>query len=106
MNRQAIATLLAPVPVRSFASARLPFGVEVGGGILLALLAGAGDCLGHLCYALSAANGEISVAVAVSALFPAVSVLLAILLLKERIGRLQSIGLAVSAGSIVLLAGV
>lgn len=105
MNRQAIASALVRVPVVAFAPAREPLGVQMAAGVLLALMAGTGDCLGHLCYALSAAKGEISVAVATSALFPAVSVLLAVLLLKERIGRLQSIGLAVSAGSIVLLAG-
>lgn len=105
MNRHAIVTILARAPAPTFGTAKQPIGERMGAGVLLALMAGAGDCLGHLCYALSAASGEISVAVATSALFPAVSVLLAILVLKERIGRLQSIGLAVSAGSIVLLAG-
>lgn len=105
MNRHAIVSALARVPAPAFALAPQPLRIRMGAGVLLALMAGTGDCLGHLCYALSAANGEISVAVATSALFPAVSVLLAIVILKERIGHVQSIGLAVSAGSIVLLAG-
>jgi uncharacterized membrane protein len=105
MNLHVIAAALARGQVSAFAPSGKPPGGRMGAGVLLALAAGAGDCLGHLSYALSATNGEISVAVATSALFPAVSVLLAILILKERIGRVQSVGLAVSAGSIVLLAG-
>jgi drug/metabolite transporter (DMT)-like permease len=75
------------------------------GALVLALFAGAGDCLGHFCFAFSAAKGELSIAVATSALFPAVSVLLAIIVLKERINRSQAAGLGFSAGAVVLLAG-
>lgn len=78
---------------------------RVAGGVALALVAGLFDCLGHLAYVMSAATGEISIAVATSALFPAVSVLLAIIVLKESIGRLQSLGLGVSIGAVALLAG-
>jgi drug/metabolite transporter (DMT)-like permease len=77
----------------------------IGTGVVLALFAGASDCLGHVAYVLSASTGAISIAVATSALFPAVSVLLAILILKESIGRLQSLGLGISVGAVVLLAG-
>ncbi len=73
-------------------------------GVAMALFAGMTDCLGHLAYVMSAATGELSIAVATSALFPAVSVLLAIIVLKEGIGRLQSLGLGVSAGAVALLA--
>ena len=74
-------------------------------GIAMALFAGMTDCLGHLAYVMSAATGELSIAVATSALFPAVSVLLAIIVLKESIGRLQSLGLGISVSAVVLLAG-
>ncbi|MEZ5925818.1 MAG: hypothetical protein R3D57_15675 [Hyphomicrobiaceae bacterium] len=78
---------------------------QLTAGIAMALSAGLLDCGGHLAYAESAALGELSSAVAVTAMFPAVSVLLAIVVLKERIGRLQSLGLGVSAGAVVMLAG-
>lgn len=84
---------------------RTPSRSTIATGVVLALLAGASDCLGHVAYVLSASTGAISVAVATSALFPAVSVLLAILILKESVGRLQSLGLGISIGAVAMLAG-
>ena len=91
--------------VVSATTSNVSHGQTVGVGVVMALFAGMTDCLGHLAYVMSAALGELSIAVATSALFPAVSVLLAIIVLKEGIGRLQSIGLGVSVGAVVLLAG-
>ena len=67
MNRHAVVTALVRVPAPAFAQARELSSGRMGAGVLLALMAGAGDCLGHLSYALSAAKGEISVAVAMTA---------------------------------------
>jgi uncharacterized membrane protein len=62
-------------------------------GLLLCALAGFLDCIGQLGY-LSATQGQISVAAALVAMYPAISVGLAVWLLKERIGPTQWAGLA------------
>lgn len=72
-------------------------------GLLLCALAGLLDCIGQLGYVLSATQGQMSIAAALVAIYPAVSIGLAVWLLKERIGPLQLTGLAASFGSIVLL---
>jgi drug/metabolite transporter (DMT)-like permease len=72
-------------------------------GLALCALAGFLDCLGQLGYVLSATQGQISVAVALVAMYPAVSVGLAVWLLRERIGPTQWAGLATSGAGITLL---
>ena len=72
-------------------------------GLQLCVLAGVLDCLGQLGYVLSATHGKISVAAALVAMYPAVSVGLAVWLLKERIGPTQLAGLLATFVSIVLL---
>ena len=72
-------------------------------GLQLCVLAGFLDCLGQLGYVLSATQGKISVAAALVAMYPAVSVELAVWLLKEHIDRRQLAGLMASFVSIVLL---
>lgn len=72
-------------------------------GLALCALAGFLDCLGQLGYVLAATQGQISVAVALVAMYPAVSVGLAVWLLRERIGPTQWAGLATSAAGITLL---
>jgi len=61
------------------------------------------DCFGQLGYVLSATQGQMSIAAALIAFYPAVSVALAVWLLKERIGSPQITGLTASFGSILLL---
>jgi drug/metabolite transporter (DMT)-like permease len=73
-------------------------------GLLLCALAGFLDCLGQLGYVLSATQGQISVAAALVAMYPAVAVGLAVWLLKERIGPTQWSGLAATFSGIGLLA--
>ncbi len=73
-------------------------------GLLLCALAGFLDCLGQLGYVLSATQGQISVAAALVAMYPAVAVGLAVWLLKERIGPTQWGGLAATFAGIGLLA--
>lgn len=96
---------LGVIPASASQSPIVSHRQSVAVGMAMSLFAGMTDCFGHLAYVMSAATGELSIAVATNALFPAVSVLLAIVVLKESIGQLQLIGLGVSAGAVALLAG-
>ena len=71
--------------------------------LLLCATAGLLDCIGQLGYVLSATQGQMSIAAALVAMYPAVSVGLAVWLLGERLGSAQMIGFAASLCSIVLL---
>ncbi len=73
-------------------------------GIILALAAGVCSCLGNLPFygALSTEKSAASVVVFAS-LYPLVTVLLAIPLLKERLNRIQSLGIVISLGAMYLL---
>ncbi|MEQ1718381.1 MAG: EamA family transporter [Hyphomicrobium sp.] len=73
-------------------------------GLLLCAMAGLLDCLGQLGYVLSATQGQMSVAAALVAMYPAVSIGLAMWLLNERVAPLQMIGIIASLSSIFLLA--
>jgi len=72
-------------------------------GIGLAMTAGLLDTLGHVGYLHAATRGSMAVASALVAVFPGVTVLLATILLRERITRGQLCGLAFGAGGIVLI---
>ena len=63
-------------------------------GVMLAILAGVFDMLGHVGYVTAAVDGNMGVAAALVALFPAVSVALAILFLNESVTRRQVLGFA------------
>jgi drug/metabolite transporter (DMT)-like permease len=71
--------------------------------IALAMTAGLLDTLGHVGYLHAATRGSMAVASALVAVFPGVTVLLAAILLRERITRGQLCGLAFGAGGIVLI---
>lgn len=75
-----------------------------GGVVRLAVLAGALDALANLAYLLAVRQGLLSLVAVVVALYPAATILLARLVLGERTGRAQRIGLAVAAGSVALIA--
>ena len=62
------------------------------------------DAFGHLGYIVAATRDSMSVAAAVVALFPCVSVLLAVLVLRERLNFVLSCGILITILSVVLLA--
>lgn len=69
----------------------------------LAVVAGIFDAIGHMSYVHVATQGSMAVASALVALFPAVVVVLAVVVLRERILGLQYLGLAASAGGVAML---
>jgi bacterial/archaeal transporter family protein len=72
-------------------------------GILLALGSGIVSCLGNIAYFDVFSRGTKAAAVIpITALYPAVTVLLAIPLLNERLNRWQVIGIGLSLGAIYL----
>ncbi len=73
-------------------------------GLALALAAGLLDATGQLAYVLAATRGQMSIAAATTALYPAVVVALSIWLLKERICRTQLTGMLAGGVSIALMA--
>lgn len=61
------------------------------------------DTIGNACYALSARTGRLDVAAVISSLYPGATVLLAWVFLKERISRVQAIGILLALSAIILL---
>lgn len=67
------------------------------------LLSSVLDTLGNASYAMSARVGRLDVAAVLGSLYPGATVLLAWVFLKERISRIQAIGILLALGAIVLL---
>jgi drug/metabolite transporter (DMT)-like permease len=80
------------------ASFRLPPGLGwlvIGGGVL--------DMLANVLYLLATRYGSLAVAVTLCSLYPASTVLLARMVLRERLSRLQLIGMAGALVAVVLI---
>lgn len=71
--------------------------------VVLAAMAGLLDALGHTGYVHAATRGSMGVAAALVAIFPAVTVVLAAVLLRERVTRLQLVGFGIGATGIVFI---
>ena len=98
ISRIASAILILPLARRTGAM------VLVTGRVLgLAVLCGVLDASANLFFLLASRHGLLSLASVITSLYPAVTVLLAIWLLHEHTGRMQRIGLALAAASIVLI---
>jgi len=67
------------------------------------LLSSVLDTLGNATYALSARMGRLDVAAVLGSLYPGTTVLLAWVFLKERITRVQTIGILLALAAIVML---
>lgn len=70
-------------------------------GAVAGVLAGAAT----LCFQLAAQRGLLSLASVLASLYPAVTVVLAAAVLRERVGRAQAAGLALAAAAVGLIAG-
>ncbi len=69
----------------------------------LVLLNAAGDIGGNTCYILSGQLGRLDVAAVLGSLYPGMTVLLAAILLHERLNRSQWVGILAALGAIVLM---
>jgi drug/metabolite transporter (DMT)-like permease len=69
----------------------------------LALAAGAVDAGSNLAFLLASRHGYLSVAGVITSLYPAGTVLLAIVLLRERTGRIQWLGMGLAIVAVVLV---
>jgi drug/metabolite transporter (DMT)-like permease len=73
----------------------------------IALSVGAGllDAVGNTAFLLALRTGLLAVVSVLTSLYPAATVLMARLVLQERTGRVQRLGLALAAVSVTLIAG-
>lgn len=92
----AAAVLLAVVAVRRQVAARPP--------VAIAVLAGVLDSIANLTFLLATRQGHLVLVAVVTALYPAATVLLARVLLRERLRQVQLAGLAGAAAAVGLLA--
>jgi drug/metabolite transporter (DMT)-like permease len=89
--------VLAVVAIRRPALAAPPIQVS-----LLALI-GVGDMLGNLLFAAASTSGLVSITSVLASLYPIVTVVLARLVLKERVARSQEAGIALTLAGVALI---
>ena len=73
------------------------------GPLVMAAVSGADDAAGSICYVLAARIGLFGIAVVIIALYPGRTVLLARLVLGERMRSGQRAGLALAGAGLVLV---
>jgi drug/metabolite transporter (DMT)-like permease len=98
VSRIASAIAIVPLAVRGHAVQRIR-GPVLG----VTLLAGGLDAAANMFFLLATHHGLLSLAAVLTSLYPAVTVLLAVGLLHEHTSTVQRAGLALAAGSIVLI---
>ncbi|MGI8605518.1 MAG: DMT family transporter [Verrucomicrobiales bacterium] len=101
---QALSTLgMLPILVPLAFSKRAPLRGTSHRGVVLALVGGIVTCLGNVAYYSILARGEkVATAVSLTALYPLVTILLAVLVLRERLNSVQIAGVALSLVAIWL----
>jgi drug/metabolite transporter (DMT)-like permease len=97
-SRSVSVTLFAAVAVVRHCSLRMP-----GRVLTLVLLAGTIDMLANALYLIAAQQGPLSIVVTLSSLYPASTVLLARLVLHERLNLLQITGVGCALAAVVLI---
>lgn len=105
--------VLWPVAISRSAGALVAFGIALITGTrpwrrgrkvtVIALISGAFDAAANVCYVLATRAGLFGLAVVVTSLYPGMTVLLARVLLGERMGWLQRAGLALAGAGVLLL---
>jgi drug/metabolite transporter (DMT)-like permease len=105
--------VLWPVAISRSAGTLVAFGIALITGTrpwrrgrrvtVIALISGAFDAAANVCYVLATRAGLFGLAVVVTSLYPGMTVLLARVLLGERMGWLQRAGLALAGAGVLLL---
>ncbi|MDP9117057.1 MAG: DMT family transporter [Actinomycetota bacterium] len=95
-----ITSACAIVPL---AATRRAVGVLRGRLLAIVVLAGATDASANLAFLIASRHGLLSLAAVLTALYPAVTVMLAVGVLHEHTSRAQRVGLGLAAGAIVLI---
>ncbi|MDT4912655.1 MAG: hypothetical protein QOC66_1783 [Pseudonocardiales bacterium] len=98
ISRFSSALLILPL-----ARARGAFAIVRGRMLGVIVLAGACDALANMCFLIASRHGLLSLASVLTSLYPAVTVLLAVSVLREHTSSTQRVGLALALGSIVLI---
>jgi drug/metabolite transporter (DMT)-like permease len=99
ISRVASALAIVPLAARMRGIVR----ITVPRTLTITLLAGACDALANMFFLLASRAGLLSLASVLTSLYPAMTVLLAVLVLREHTSRTQRIGLALAAASVVLI---
>ncbi len=73
--------------------------------LLMMVLTGVLDSLGNLLLVMATRSGRLDVAAVLSSLYPAATVLLAYFFLKERVTRLQNVGILTALVAVPMIAG-
>jgi transporter family protein len=93
------------LPVAAAALWRLKGRLEMNrSGAVCGILNGIFAGLGLVAYYAAMEQGPASIVATVTALFPLLTVMLATIVLRERVNRFQLVGIATALGSILLLA--
>lgn len=98
ISRITSAVLIVPLAVRRHAVARIR-----GRMLALTLLAGACDAFANMFFLLASRHGLLSLASVLTSLYPAMTVLLALVLLHEHTSKVQRVGLGLAGAAIVLI---
>jgi len=73
-------------------------------GFAMAITTGVFGFLGALCYLLAVSKGPVSLVVTLTALYPGLSILLAVIILNEPITLKQGVGILLALGAMLLIA--
>jgi len=102
-HSQAMSTLgMLPIIAALWAMNEPAAGANRRRGVVLAFGSGVVSCLGNIAYYAALADAKAATMAPLTALYPVVTIVLAVPLLKERIARLQWCGMALSLAAIYL----